>query len=442
MALSCSADTPAQEVPRAPRAIPIAGHAISLARAPLKFLSGLPGYGDVVEVKIGPLRVIVVCDPMLTHQVLLDDRTFDKGGPLYDRVREIIGEGIASCQRPSHRRQRRVVQPALQKARIEGYAAQMSSQFAALAAGWRDGQTLDVVAEMVQGASRTIAATIFAGYLPEAQLAAMCGDVKTVLDAIPLRAFLPPGLTRLPTPGKRRFDQANARLRTSIGAAVAADRADHDGLLALLMDSPPGDERGLSPAEIADNTMTLFLAGIDTTASTLAWALHLLAGNPDAEQLLHAEVDAVVPGGTATFTELVDLPVTARVLSESLRLYPPGWLFTRITTSATVLGGYAIPAGKIIAYSPYLLHRRPELHPDPGRFDLGRESAPQGAYLPFGAGARQCAGRDFAFTEATIALATIAARWKLIPVPGSQVRPSAGLALTPNGLRMRAIPRR
>ncbi|MGX1853051.1 cytochrome P450 [Streptomyces sp. NPDC055299] len=442
MPRTCPADLSRTAIPCVPGALPVVGHALALARRPLEFLSSLPAHGDLVEVKAGPLRVIVICDPALTRQVLLDDRTFDKGGPLFDRVREIIGDGIASCGRGSHRRLRRVVQPALHNSRMEGYAVQMSSQFDTLTADWQDGQTLDVVAEMVTGTSRTIAATVFAGSLPEDQLTAMCGDVKTVLDAVPRRAVLPAALTRLPTPGNRRFDQANARLRTQIAAVVAAGHTDQEGLLAMLIQAPPGESCPLSDTEIADNTMTFFLAGIDTTAHALAWALHLIAAHPKVERQLHAEVDALLQGGTATYNQLPDLPITAKVLNESLRLYPPGWLFTRITTAPTTLGGYRIPTGRVIAYSPYLLHHRPDLHPDPDLFDPHRDLAAQGAYIPFGAGARQCAGRDFAFTEAVLALATIASRWKLTPAPGSRVRPSAGLALGPGGLRMRIARRK
>jgi pentalenene oxygenase len=169
--------------------------------------------------------------------------------------------------------------------------------------------------------------------------------------------------------------------------------------------------------------------------------LHLLARHPDIEQRLHAEADAVLGGEPVHHDHLPELQLTSRIITETLRLYPPGWITTRVVTTDTELAGYHVPEGTTVIVSPHLIHHRADLFPEPDRFDPDRfgpdgQTLPRGAYLPFGGGARKCVGDQFAITETTLALAAIAARWRLRSVPGSRVRPGVALALYPQGLRM------
>jgi cytochrome P450 len=179
----------------------------------------------------------------------------------------------------------------------------------------------------------------------------------------------------------------------------------------------------------------------------LAWAIYLLAGHPDVEQRLQAEVDAVLGGAAARFDDLPKLELTGRVVTETLRMYPPGWSLARTTTTDTHLGKHPIPAGTILIYSPYLLHHLPDCYPDHDRFDPDRwidgqhAQPPREAFIPFAAGARKCVGDTFAVTEATLVLATLAARWRLQLLPNQHVRPSRSVVLYPRGLRMRATQR-
>lgn len=413
---------------------------LALLRHPLDLLTALAAEGDLVELQIGPVRALVVCDPELTWQLLRDDRTFDKGGMIFDQIRGVVGNGLATCPHADHRRRRRLVQPALNRSRLPEYASIISDEFDRLTAGWAEGERLDVVQEMTTSITNTLAAAMFAGRLEGERLDQMRADTRTVMAAVARRAFTPTAINRLPTPANRRFDRANARLRGELAALVAAGRSDgrdHGDLLSALLRPPPGEDAALTDTELTDELVTFFMGGVDTTGNALAWSLHLLAGRPEAEQRLHDEVDSVLGGRAARYADLPALPWTRAVINEALRLYPTGWFLTRITTADAVLGEHHIPAGSTIAYSPYLLHHRDDLYPDPDTFDPER-SHTRGTYIPFGGGARKCPGEDFALTQAVIALATITTRWRLLPDPAANVRPFPNLALTPRGLYLYA----
>jgi cytochrome P450 len=330
---------------------PLLGHGPALYRRPLAFLESLPARGGLVRVRMGPRPVIVVCDPELTDRMLREDRVYDKGGPLFDKARESMGNGLVTCPHADHRRQRRLCQPAFHPARLEDYARVMAEQAARLADGWRAGEPVDVMAALY----------------------------------------------------------------------------------------------GLTDAEVVDQVLTFFMAGTETTASALAWALHLIAGHPEVEARLHEELERVLGGRAPVVADVPELPYTARIITETLRLYPPGWFFTRSTSVDCELGGVHLPAGTTVAYSPYLIHRLPALYPAPARFDPDRwdgtdgvpaKSVARGAFIPFAAGRRKCIGEDFASAEAVLALAAIAGRWVLRPAPGARVRPSVGATMAPRDLRM------
>jgi cytochrome P450 len=440
-----------QHPPCAPGTLPLLGHALPLLRNPLSFLTTLPASGDLVQVRLGPWRAYVVCSPQLTHQLLLDDRTFDKGGPLIDRAREALGVGVATCPHDQHRRQRRLNQPAFHQARMPGYAAQMTKHIAALTQSWREGQTVDVLAALEETAVRILITTMFTGAaLSEKDRAEMLHDVLGISRGVFRRMLMPSLLTKLPVLGNRSFEKAHAHLRHMAGRTIAHHRQsgiDHGDLLSTLVaahdpDTHDGSAR-LSDDELIDTIITYFFAGAETSASLAAWAVYFTADHPEVEEQLHAEVDRVLNGSPATYADLPHLEVTGRIITETLRMRPPGWIFTRTTTREAQLGQYRLPAGTTVLYSQYLAHHRPDVFHDPERFDPDRwrhgraGSPPPGAFVPFATGARKCIGDDFATTEATLALATIATRWTLRPSPGMNLRSTpGGLVLRPDGLHM------
>jgi len=425
---------------------------LPLLRDPLSFLLSLPAQGDLMRIRIGPAAAVVVCTAELIQEVLRDDRTFDKGGLFFDRFREVLGDGIGTCPRSQHRRQRRLLQPAFQSQRLPGYAQTMATQVAAAAGQWRNGQIIDVPTEMMTITGRTLVATMFSDSLPTPVLRETLDDLAAIFAALYRRMLTPPPLDRLPTPGNRRYYHARTRLRHAIGSAVArrrADDVDHGDLLSAMLAARDLDngKGALTDAEVVDQVVSFFVAGTETTAVTVAWALHLLAHHPAIEQRLHTEIDPVLAGRAANHSDLPHLGLVTNIITETLRLYPPGWILTRVVTTDTRLGDHDIPAGATVIFSPYLIHHRPDLYRDPDRFDPDRwlperaEAIRRDAYIPFGGGARKCIGDHFGITEAVLALATITANWRMERIPGLRVRPAVGASLRPRGLRLRVTAR-
>ncbi|NJP82882.1 cytochrome P450, partial [Streptomyces sp. AA8] len=380
-------------LPCVPGAVPVLGHALALLRRPLEFLRDLPAHGDVVQIRLGPARAVVVCTAELTQQVLLDDRTFDKGGLLYDRTREVIGASLAASLHPQHRRKRRLVQPAFHPDRTHGYAQIMTTRITELRDSWHDGQTIDVRAEALGLTSRILMAAMFASTLPAPALERALEEMNTISHGLLRQTITPPALNRLPTPANRRYRQAQRTLRAILDTAITGHTPTGGGtdLLSVLLaqgtcEHPAKD--ALTTDEVCDELVTFFIAGTETTGLTVAWALHLLARHPAIASRLHAEVDTVLAGGAAHHHHLPDLPLTQQVITETLRLYPPGWLFTRCATTDTHLAGHPVPAGTSVIYSPYLVHHLASQYPDPERFDPDRWAdprcpPPRGAYIPF-----------------------------------------------------------
>ncbi|MFD9409380.1 cytochrome P450 [Streptomyces sp. NPDC059989] len=449
------ADSISVPFPKAAGGLPLLGHLVPMLRNPLKFLAGLPPQGDVVQVRLGPLRALVVCEPALTSHVLRNDKIFDKGGPIFDLGRKVVGDALLTCPHSGHRRQRRMLQPAFLAPRLPGYAEATTARAADATASWRDGQILDVLAETQALTAKITLDTMFSATAPPQVLTEALSDLNTIIKALSVQMATPPLLARLPTPGNRRYQQAWVRLRRNLRHLVTDRRAagiDHGDLLSMLLtahDAESGPaQQTLTDTEIIDQIVTFFLGATETSASSLASALHMLGQHPEIERRLHAEVDAVLDGRPATHADLPRLELTGRVVTETLRLWPPIWGATRVCTADTQLGRHPVPAGTTILYSPYLIQRRADLYPDPERFDPDRwtANAPQPprreAFLPFGGGARKCIGDRFATASATLALATITNRWRLQPLPDLRVRPSIdGPALTPRGLKLRATTR-
>ncbi|MEU9992902.1 cytochrome P450 [Streptomyces sp. NPDC048045] len=431
-------------IPAAPGALPVLGHALQLIRDPLGLMKDLPNYGDLVQIKVGRSTVLVVCDPELTRQVFLDDRIYDKGGPLYDRVREVLGNGLATCPYTDHRRQRRLIQPAFHRARIEAYAGAMSQQIDDVVSAWGDDGTVEVLAETTTIAARTLVATLFATAPPELADSLLKGwaDINAGLYR---RMLMPAALRALPTLGNHRYGKSIKRFRAAVEQTATDYRAagcDHGDLLSTLMAPPNGDDEPLSDIEVRDQIASFLLAGIETTASAIAWSLFLVAHHPEVEQKLHTEVDTVLHGKAATFQDLPRLELTRNIVNEALRLHTPPWMGSRITQYPTRLGRFSIPSDTAILFSTYIMHRLPQAYLHAERFDPDRwrnnqaKALPRGSYIPFGAGARKCPGDLFSLTETTLALATITARWKMEPVTPSSVPNVPRAVWGPQGLRM------
>jgi len=200
----------------------------------------------------------------------------------------------------------------------------------------------------------------------------------------------------------------------------------------------------MSDRQLRDETITLFLAGHETTASTLSWTFWLLAQNPAAEEKFHDELDGVLAGRPPGMDDLPKLPYLGHILTESLRLYPPAWGIARLAEEEHEIAGYPVLPGYGMATAQWVVHRDPRwfdapLEFRPERWENGlAKQLPRFAYFPFGGGPRQCIGNTFALMEAGIVLATIAQKFRLRLVPGHPVTPMASITMRPrNGIRVK-----
>jgi pentalenene oxygenase len=417
----------------APGALPGAGHAWHLAYRPVDFLSSLHAHGDLVEIRLGPRRAHVLCHPELLHHVLTHDRAFDKEGAMFERLRDTVGNGVGTCPYADHRRQRRQVQPFFLPGQLAGHARVMEEEIDAWTSSWRPGQVLDVHPSVSRLGLRVAARAVIRADLDAAALETVERSFETVLGLMPRQLVLPPAMRRLPTRGNRRYRHAMRDLRALVDR-VAAYRDDGAAPAGSLVDLLALGRSGADPAamdgtQIQDQAVSMLLAGSETSATTLAWALVRLTRHPEAGERLRAEAGAVLGGRTARFGDLPRLPYTSRVLTETLRLHPPGWFFPRKVTTETTLAGRRLAPGTILLFSPLAVQYREDAFPRPRHFDPDRwhpdrdPAPPRNAYVTFGAGARGCPGRSFALNEACLALATLAGRWRFEAAPGTDVRP-------------------
>lgn len=432
-------------ITQAPGALPIVGHLFPLLRDPLRFLNTLPSYGDLVQIRLGSQTAVVVCRPELVQQVLLHDRTYDKGGPIIERIGNALGNGLASCPHSAHRRQRRTLQPAFSRTCMREYAAIMTQQIDKLAIGWSDGRTVDVAEQMYNFASGSIARTLFTAEAAGPAIDTVTECLPDIFRGIYQQAVLPPSLSRLPLRSNLRYERARNRAWAAVSKTISLYRQDDEtrgDVLSMLLTTHDDEGGVLDDAEIHAQIMTLLVAGIESTAVALTWAVHLLCQYPDVQERLRTETAKVLGTRTATWDDLPRLDLARRVITETLRLYPPGWILTRTTTTEARLADAVIPPETTLIYSPYLIHHDARFNPRPTSFDpdrwLPERQHVRGAFIPFGGGARKCIGEHYAMTLATLALSTIVARWRFSSVDHQPPHIEPRMTLTPHGVQVRA----
>ena len=437
------------DAPGPPRRYPLQNW-LALQRNPLRFLEGVARHGDVARFRLGPVFVYLVNDPDLIRSVLVTRADAYHKGRALERARRLLGQGLLTSEGALHLRQRRLMQPAFHRERIAGYGETMVRYAGRAAERWKAGETIDVHKEMVALTLAIVGKTLFDADVEEE--ADEIGKALTeALELFQRLLMVPYGefLEKLPIPSTLRFRSARRRLDATIARLIAERRRnprDRKDLLALLLlaQDTEGDGGGMTDTQLRDEAMTIFLAGHETTANAMAWTWHLLSQNPEAEGRLHEELDRVFEGRAPGVADLPRLRYTEMVLSESMRLFPPAWILGRRAIVDHELGGYRIPAGSIVLLSQWITHRDARYFPDPLRFDPQRFTAeaqaarPRFSYFPFGGGPRVCIGEGFAWMEGVLVLATIARRWRFLPVDGIPVTPAAMITLRPkSGLPMR-----
>ena len=417
-------------------------------RDPLVFFTSLARtYGDVVQYRMAGERIFLVSDPQHIKNVLVThNRNFTKSRGL-ERTKRILGNGLLTSEGAVHLRQRRLMQPAFHRDRVAAYGATMVAYADRMRTSWRGGATLDIAREMNRLTLAVVGKTLFDADV-ESQ-AAEVGDALTGVMESFWTMLLPFAdvIERLPLPRLRRSRVARARLDAIIYGMIADRRAsgrDHGDLLSMLLTAQDEDDGGvMTDVQVRDEAMTIFLAGHETTANALTWTWYLLSQSPEAEAALHEEVDRVLAGRLPTVADIPALAWVERVVTESMRLYPPAWLIGRRAIAEYAFGPYVAPPRAILIMSPFIVQRDARWYADPERFDPARwtpelkGSLPPFAYFPFGGGPRRCIGESFAWMELVLIVATIAQQWTLRLVPGHPVAPQPLIALrAKHGMRM------
>lgn len=372
-------------------------------------------------------------------------RSFYKGHSAFATLSQVLGDGLLNTDGDVWRRQRRLVQPAFSKKRLEEYTVAMVDEADAEVRGWGDGEVIDVSTQMMEMTLRIVCRTLF-GYDSS-------GDAEVVRDAMnDLQAALTGLQIPLPepiSPAARRMKRARAQLDRIIYGLIDGRRPGepHGDLLQRLVDAEDEDGSRLSRQEVRDQLVTLFLAGHETTSNALTWTFHLLAENPEVEARMHAELGEVLGDRLPTAADLPSLTYTDHVFTEAMRLYPPVYVISRKALEDTEIGGWRVPAGSEVVMWVWHTHRDPRWWDAPWEFRPERfdEEASKGrprlAYAPFGAGARACIGKVFAQWEGVLALATIASKVRLLGTGGNvDLRPRVTLSPA-GGLKMRVARR-
>jgi cytochrome P450 len=437
-------------VPPGPRGWPIAGVSFEVMRDPLRLMQRLArDYGDIVRFPVVMASRILLNHPDWIEQVLvLQHAKFHKSDFTKRAVERMLGQGLLISEGDFWRRQRRLAQPAFHKTRINEYASAMVQIARSHAQAWRDGETRDVALEMMALTLDVAVRTLFGTTLPgEAE---QIGRALTYLMRYSLRRLrlpfrIPP---HWPTPRNRRAQREHDFLDSIVYRIISErqsqpDPHHHNDLLSMLMGAVDEDGSRMSPKQLRDETMTLFIAGHETTALTLAWTWYALSQNPAAESALHEELGAVLAGRSPELADLPRLPYLQAVVNEILRLYPPAYIVARTSIEPCRIGGYDFPPGTTFLMSQWVMHRDPRYFGDPDSFHPERwldglmDRLPAGAYFPFGDGPRRCIGQGFALLEASLVIAELAQRFSFRLVPGEVVVPEPLVTLRPhNGIRM------
>lgn len=452
------------------------GHLREMNRDRLGFISRFnTDASDVARIQVFNYSVVLAHSPAAIRDVLVSQADgFHKSPVQRSAMHPLAGLGLFTSEDALWRRQRRLMAPLFQPQNLAGYAESMANCAERTVSTWQDGQDIDLAAEMTRITMDVAGKTLFdvdttddadalghaltdalewinQAFASPALLLQM--RVKTAFEHLaartrgPLRTWslrLAEALhapLRLPTRRTRAMHRAIARLERRVAEMIAQRRAARqppDDLMSRLLFARDEDDGGtMSDRQIRDEVLTLFVAGHETTATGLAWTLHLLMQHPDVHARCLAEAEAL-PGPSVRFEDIPRLSYTQMVIKEALRLYPPIYMFARQTQRAVRVGAYEVPAGRLLLLSPYALHRNPRIWPEPEcfrpeRFTPEEEKArPRGVYLPFSTGPRVCIASRFALIESQIILATVLRRFALEPLQ-AEVQPEPTATLRPRG---------
>ncbi len=410
-----------------------AGSVRQLVRDPLNFFLGMASeYGDIVCYRPAPDPAYLINHPDYIRHVLVDNNhNYSKATYSNQIFNKVIGEGLLTAEGEVWRKQRRMLQPAFHHARIERLDEMIVDAAQTMLEKWQRayqaGQPVDVAREMAALTLTVTTRALFGVDLGE--------EVRAVGEIVNRAASF------LEKPSDPRLIQSAGDLAALVDRIIQQRKRDFkdggDLLSSMILTRDAKTGAAMDDLQMRHQILTLMLAGYETTASALSWTWYLLSKNPTAMERLRGEVKEALNGRPPRYADLDSLPYTRMVLNESLRLFPPAWTLGRRALGEDEIGGYYVGPNTVLAICIYTVHRHPVFWDQPEVFDPDRfspensEGRHKFAYIPFGAGPRQCIGNHFGLLEASLIIATVAQRFELHLMPGVEVRPQAVFVLRP-----------
>jgi cytochrome P450 len=437
--------------PPGPKGSFLVGNSLEYLRDPMGFIERAKrDYGDMVRLRLGPLRTYLVSHPESIDYILRRHADNFHKDRMTRWLIPLLGEGLLTSEDAHWRRQRKLAQPSFQHQQIERYGAVMVEHTERMLDSWREGEVRDPHEDLMRLTLGIVAKTLF-----DAELS---GDAEAVGEslAVVMNHFMSPSRwfpysDHVPLPANRRYWAALRRIDEIIYRIIRGRREsgrEAGDLVSRLLAARDDEGRGMTDRQLRDEVVTLVLAGHETTSLALFYTCYLLDQYPQAQDRLADELETVLGGRAPTAADVPRLKYTEWVVRESMRLYPPAWGIAREALADCEIGGYHVPRGTQLFLTQWLVHRdgrwfvEPEVfRPERWDNDLIRR-LPRCAYFPFGDGPRICIGNHFAMMEAVLILATIARRYRLIVEPGQTLQLLPSITLRPrHGLRMRVAGR-
>lgn len=396
-----------------------------LVRDPLNYFSTIASaYGDVVCYRPAPDTAYLINHPDYVRHVLVDNnRNYSKETHTNQQFNKVVAEGLLTTEGEVWRKQRRMMQPAFHRTRLELLDTMIADATEDMLRRWRElhrhGEPVDIASEMA-GLTLTVTTRALFGVI--------LGD-----EVHEIGRMVNSAVAFLEKPSDPSVRRAMDRLDEIVQRIIDERRRDfRDGgdLLSSMMlahDQETGES--MSDEQLRNQIMTLMLAGYETTASALAWTWYLLAQDAASVARLQAEAREVLGGRPPRYPDLERLSYTGQVLNETMRLFPPAWILGRRALGEDEIGGYYVAPGTTIAICLYTLHRHPRFWESPDDFDPDRFSPERSAgrhkfaFIPFGAGPRQCIGNTFGLMEASLVIAHVSQHYSLRLAPGVVAAP-------------------
>lgn len=411
-------------------------------------------YGDVVWMRFLYAPVIFLYHPDDVEYVLVTNpKNFIKSMNLRSNFfQRLVGKGLLTSHGEEWKRARRLSQPAFHRERVASYANVMVNYTNRLTSKWQEGETRDIHIDMMRLTLEIVVQCLFSADVSH-DVHEVGATLKELVKPFASQATLKWILNnRLPTPAHRRFHMLAKKIDNVVYRIISERRAsgkDEGDLLSMLLAARDEDGSQMTDRQLRDEVMTLFLAGHETTALTLAWSWYLLGTNPESEQRFHAELDEVLGDRAPTAADLPRLKFTEQIAKESMRLYPPAYGLGREAIDDCEIGGYRVPAGTQVFMFQWATQRDPRFYDEPLAFRPERwtedfiEHLPKYAYFPFGGGPRACIGASFATMEIILCLATIGQKFRLPLVPNHPVTIYPAMSLRPkDGIKVQVQTRK